>query len=377
MSGPSEVDVGVSEGSFRTAIRSVVMVSSSTRGGGERYLVDLYGAAEQLGLRGTLVGQLPGWSLPIEPVTLRGKWNRQMAWRWPYEIPLDWSLMRREILPRSRAVNPDMFHMQYKREQIMATKSASIVAPVLWTEHGPFPRRPLVGPLEAAYRQKSKYVSTIICVSSHVAASIDDVCRGRAPDLAIIENGVDVKKFLPPSADQGASARKRLDLAADRPVAVVASRLVWWKQVELAIEAARIRPELQLLVAGDGPERARLESLAGSNVKMLGQIDNVTDVFHAADCYLHPAKGGFDGLPFSLLEATACGLPPVAIAGTAVGDMAMEAGGFVSENEPQAFADAIDSALSAPRDRPRKWAEDHSLMDSVTSHLKLIRRVLS
>jgi glycosyltransferase involved in cell wall biosynthesis len=78
---------------------------------------------------------------------------------------------------------------------------------------------------------------------------------------------------------------------------------------------------LQLIIVGDGPERARLQAAArGAGVRLTlpGWVPRaqVSRWLHAADVYAQPsrslASGRSEGLPVAALEALAVGLPVVA-----------------------------------------------------------------
>ena len=70
-----------------------------------------------------------------------------------------------------------------------------------------------------------------------------------------------------------------------------------------------------LLIAGDGPQRERLESLAagiGANVRFLGFVPcgDLPEFYVASDLYVHPSHA--DPHPLAISEATYCGLPVIA-----------------------------------------------------------------
>jgi glycosyltransferase involved in cell wall biosynthesis len=74
-------------------------------------------------------------------------------------------------------------------------------------------------------------------------------------------------------------------------------------------------PDASLTVAGDGPERAKLESLAHDlklkNTKFIGRIahDEIIALYDSSDVFLNGSL--IDNQPLSILEAFACGLPIV------------------------------------------------------------------
>ena len=86
-------------------------------------------------------------------------------------------------------------------------------------------------------------------------------------------------------------------------------RLVAYKRVDLAIEAAE-RLGMRLVVAGDGPERARLERLAGPRTEFLGQVTEAQAASLLSRCRLFLFCGEED-FGITPLEANAHGAPVV------------------------------------------------------------------
>ena len=94
---------------------------------------------------------------------------------------------------------------------------------------------------------------------------------------------------------------------------LVVSRLNSYKRIDLAVEACSERG-LPLYVVGDGPERARLEAIAGPSVRFLGRLPDadVADLFARCHALILPGAEDFGLTP---LEANAAGRPVVAYAG--------------------------------------------------------------
>jgi glycosyltransferase involved in cell wall biosynthesis len=93
---------------------------------------------------------------------------------------------------------------------------------------------------------------------------------------------------------------------------LIVSALVPYKRVDLAIEAYN-RLKRPLVVVGEGPERRRLEAMAGPTVRFLGwQTDEaIRDHYRAARAFIFPGEEDFGITP---VEATACGTPVLAFA---------------------------------------------------------------
>jgi len=144
----------------------------------------------------------------------------------------------------------------------------------------------------------------------------------------LIPNGVSLPAAAGP--ESRSAARRYLGLPTDAAVVAAVARLSPEKGVDVLLEAMTLVDEGRrpfLAVAGDGPERPRLEDfarerLAGGCV-FVGELADVSPVYHAADIFVLPSRR--ESAPMALLEAMAHGLAAVA---AAVGDVpAMLSGG--------------------------------------------------
>jgi glycosyltransferase involved in cell wall biosynthesis len=139
--------------------------------------------------------------------------------------------------------------------------------------------------------------------------------------------------------------------APPEPYALVVSALVPYKRLEIAMEAcSRIR--LALKIAGNGPDRGRLERQAPSGVEFLGQVsgERLRQLYQRASVILLPGEEDFGIVP---LEGQACGRPVVALAKGGAVETVLdgETGVLVGALDPEAFADGINTALSTRFDR--------------------------
>jgi len=88
------------------------------------------------------------------------------------------------------------------------------------------------------------------------------------------------------------------------------SRLQEYKKVDLAVQVCT-EMNLPLVVIGDGPERGRLEKMAGANVRFLGRVsdDVIREYYGKCKAFLFPGEEDYGITP---LEAQACGKPVIA-----------------------------------------------------------------
>jgi glycosyltransferase involved in cell wall biosynthesis len=146
-------------------------------------------------------------------------------------------------------------------------------------------------------------------------------------------------------------------VAKDRPVIVAAGRLAPWKGFADLIRAIKIvsaTRQVRLLLLGDGPLRAELESqvrelgLAGS-VAVLGYVENPLKYFARADVFALSSL--VEGLPNVLVEAMMCGCTPVSTdCPTGPREVLQDGkyGYLVPVGDAAAMAAAIEGALDNP-----------------------------
>ncbi len=148
---------------------------------------------------------------------------------------------------------------------------------------------------------------------------------------------------LLPSRDE---LRAELDLAG--LVLAFAGRLSFHKALEVALEAVARVGGVTLALAGEGPERERLEATAlelglGTRVRFLGGTsrEGVLRLFRAADAAILSSE--FENFPHTVVEALAVGTPVIATAVGGVPEVVRdgENGLLVPPGDPDALAAAI------------------------------------
>jgi glycosyltransferase involved in cell wall biosynthesis len=142
--------------------------------------------------------------------------------------------------------------------------------------------------------------------------------RYRVPPwkIAVVPPGVDLLRFRP--ADP-AEARSKLGVDPRLRLVCTVRRLTPRTGVDLLLEAfAQLDGDRLLLVAGEGPERHRLETLASelgisASVRFLGRVDEdeLAPLYQAADVTVVPSRR-LEGFGLTVLESLACGTPVVA-----------------------------------------------------------------
>ncbi len=195
--------------------------------------------------------------------------------------------------------------------------------------------------LQATVRAASR----TICVSHAERAQLAAVVGEAAMrDAVVVHNGVRLPAEQ--SAAGRASARAELGLTQSENVGIWVGSLDE-RRDPLAVVRAAKQTSTTLLFAGEGPLRDSVERLAGPQVHVLGQRNDVERLLAAADFFVLMSER--EGLSFALLEAMAYGLPAVVADVTENVEAIGDAGIAVPYGDETAIASALER-IGARRD---------------------------
>jgi len=254
----------------------------------------------------------------------------------------------RAIARTLRGIGPDVVHLQDRRAGLVGRLLAGrAAAPTVYTLHGvPDSLAPLVpGNLavtaprrgdRAAYlwaervlasRPRTALVTPCAALAHYARAQVG----APAARVHVVPNGVAASWFDPAPV-------RRTTPAAGRTRAVWVGLLQPVKRVEDLVRATARVPDLELVLVGDGPERARVEAAVaatgtGDRVRLAGYLADPAPVLRDADLFV--LSSAAEASPMALLQAMACGVPPVA---TRVGGV------------PEVVRDGTDGLLVRPGD---------------------------
>ena len=173
--------------------------------------------------------------------------------------------------------------------------------------------------------------------------------------LEIVPSGIDVAHFAAGHRDE--DVRRACGIGPGQRMALFVSRLAREKNVDLLLEALAFHPDasLRLVIAGDGPERERLEQRAGtlgiaSRTQFLGVVERgrLPDLYASADAFVFPSVSETQGLV--LAEALAAGAYVIAVDTPQNRDV-MAGSACLVEPNAGAFSAALESipAVADPR----------------------------
>jgi glycosyltransferase involved in cell wall biosynthesis len=129
--------------------------------------------------------------------------------------------------------------------------------------------------------------------------------------LTYLPNSVDLAEFSPADEAARRAAREQFGLPADAFVIGGVGRHTPQKNFGLLLDAATDANAIVALF-GSGPEEAALRSRAGANVRFVGTVGDRAAIYRALDMMVLPSR--FEGLPMTVLEAMASGVPVLASA---------------------------------------------------------------
>jgi glycosyltransferase involved in cell wall biosynthesis len=199
---------------------------------------------------------------------------------------------------------------------------------------------------------------------ARVVAVSDDVKQRllkagvREERIRIVRNGIDLRPF------EGAAATLRREFG-DAAIVGLVGRLAWEKGVDVFLRAsAKVLvefPEARFVVAGEGPDREKLEGLIAelgisAQATMLGRREDMAGVYASLDVMVSASRQ--EGLPMAILEGMASGLGVVV---TAVGEVPKlvvdgQTGVLVAAEDVNALAAGIARLLRDPERRTRLGA---------------------
>lgn len=228
-----------------------------------------------------------------------------------------------------------------------------------------------------------------VCVSESVATFMRDVARLPADRIEVIPNGIEVTSY----ANVSPAPLESLGLPPGRRMVVCVGRLDPQKGQRWLLENARSwldrLPEHDLVLVGDGPDRAALESLTRTlniqnRVHLVGWRKDVRAILVASELLVLPSK--WEGMPNVVLETMAAGRPVVArdVEGVRelLGPGAMHQ--VTAFDDPQLFSRQVVAILSGPALRDRLAKENRAratsefpLESMVERYGRLYRKLLN
>lgn len=359
--------------------RSIYFYTDSrVLGGAENAMFMLLGSLDRSEWRPTLLlDDVPGAELLAEraaalevPVRLVGPLPLGLGGA--RQVPALARLLRRE--------RPDVFHAHMSSPVAckwgLAAAVAARVPAVLGTvQVGGYepPNHSASWQLRALARGVDRYLA----VSRDIARELVERLGWPEEKIEVVYNAVDVGRVevaAPPGL------REQLGGSETRPLVLTPARLDAQKGHDVLFEAIARVPDAVFVLAGEGPERERLEALAArlgiaERVRFLGRREDVPQLLATCDVFALPSL--YEGSSLAVLEAMAAGAPIVssAIGGT---DELIEdgrSGLLVPPGDAEALAAALRRVLGDPELRKGLAAKARERVEDGLTREQMAARV--
>ena len=156
----------------------------------------------------------------------------------------------------------------------------------------------------------------IIAVSEEVKKIVRQRYHLRDSKILVLNNGIIFEDCVHRSVDLA----KEFPDSLNKLKLIAVGRLTYQKAFEVLVRAIaevtkRGQKDLFVMIAGDGEDRLKLETLIHNfrletYIKLLGIRHDIVGLMKASDLFVMPSR--FEGLSIAMIEAMACGLPVIA-----------------------------------------------------------------
>ncbi len=271
--------------------------------------------------------------------------------------PLFDFLVIRELAESLRRETPDVLHTHSSKAGIVGRIAARLAGvPILvHTFHGfgfnkeqkPWTRALFIF-LE---RLTARWTHALVFVSQANWDEAKSLRFGKVDRYHRIRSGIPLKSFQ--HVREGANRamiREKLKLGSDPVLLTVGPFKPQKNLVDLVSATVRIKqrhPKLKVLIVGDGEQRPFLEKMISDlklsdTIQLLGWRRDIPALMAVADIFVMTSL--WEGLPRSLAEALAAGLPAVCYDADGVRDLLSKGGGFlIPSKDLKAFVEKVDS----------------------------------
>lgn len=221
---------------------------------------------------------------------------------------------KRKLLNLLHSIKPDIVHTQGIRADsysILINKFYNVISTIHNYPPSDYLKRygRILGTLMAAYHiQVIKKRSNCIACSKSVSMAFKQFSN---IEINFIQNGVNTRIFRPTNNEEKKILRNKLSLPLDKKIFISVGQLIELKDMNSIIRAFTKIADSMLIIAGDGDQMEFLKNLAKENsaIKFVGHVKNIKDYLQASDFFVSSSLS--EGLPNTVLEAMACGLPVI------------------------------------------------------------------
>ncbi len=260
---------------------------------------------------------------------------------------------------------PELIHAHFATEPAAAarTLAAELGLPFTFTAHGyDIYRDP-----PSDFDERAAAAGAVVTVSEANAHYISESFGVPLARIYVIPCGVDTTLFCPPNGESEVEAAARSQFAAEQRLIVCVARLVRVKNLRLLLEACSILRnrgiKFRCVIVGEGPYRDELEGARAKLaleelVEMTGAAEQTHVLAWWRRASIAVLSSESEGMPISLMEAGACGVPVVATSVGGIPELIEHevTGLLTAPGDARSFADNIERLLSDPNLRAKMGA---------------------
>lgn len=197
---------------------------------------------------------------------------------------------------------------------------------ILWAKIWKKPTTLVLTSITEILNPKSNWRNKILCncdkyiaISEKIQQGIKEKMLVKPEKIVCLPQGIDIKRFHPVNDIEKKEIRLQLKLPVQANIVLFAARVVLNKGVDtlqkLWRQVHQHNKDALLVVVGGGHDYLLAELTAlgkelEQSIVVFGELDDPTKWYQMADAYIFPSR--FEGLPTTLMEAIASGLPCVA-----------------------------------------------------------------
>jgi glycosyltransferase involved in cell wall biosynthesis len=259
--------------------------------------------------------------------------------------------MLMEILRKRKDIDILHLHSISSLTMFSAILGRVLGIPTVLTLHGKFPESQVGVGFKLKQRLAIAMSSCVTCVSQ------DTKDFHKLTSAIVVRNGIDTTRFVP---DPGARERTRNALGLGGSFAILfVGRWVIHKgiyhTIQLTRDLVKKGMDVKLVLVGSGDDhdvRNVVSTLSiDENVVLVGRVDDVVPYYQSSDLFVL-FTSPLEGLPLTLLEAMACGLPCIATSVSGIAEVIEDGvNGFsVEEADEKGFEKLVTEIIEGSTD---------------------------
>ncbi|WJW81227.1 glycosyltransferase [Moellerella wisconsensis] len=211
---------------------------------------------------------------------------------------------KQKLMSYIQSYNPDIIQSQGIRADSLISKLPNNTPWISTARNYPYEDYPSKFGFIKGYLMAIKHIN--ILTKCHHLVSCSQSIANKLSNIGInsqvIRNGVNVK-----------SIKKNIPIKSSTIKLISVGSLIPRKNmkylINLSNELNNLGIDFELIILGEGPLLKELQEISCNKVKFLGMVNNVNDYLIASDIFISSSLS--EGLPNTVLEALACGLPVV------------------------------------------------------------------